>query len=147
MSGVKANAWREGGSLVAGRARDGLAGRPGLRGSMCEAELQIHEEPAKAIGPRGSENRVVLPPEDPGGRSDWRGHRGRAFDDGHPTLLVAHVPVEAALEVAGLQEVVDPALELRVKGIFPVRPVPQDVVEIDAAASRDDPTSSAAQGC
>src|SRR6185312_1669855 len=48
-------------------------------------------------------------------------------------LVGADVPVEAALEITGLEEIVDPGLDILVEGVRIVRPMREEVAEVEAA--------------
>src|SRR5579859_748619 len=45
----------------------------------------------------------------------------------------ADVPVEAALEIAGLHEVVDPGLEVLIEHLRIMRPVPKEMTDVQPA--------------
>ena len=99
----------------------------------CETKLEVGEELRKSVGPGSFQDRIMLTPKDPRRDGDWRWKRRNALDDGHATRVVAQIPVEPALEISGLHEVIRPHLEFFVKGVLAVSPVAQERTNVDPA--------------
>src|SRR5690348_11441846 len=101
-----------------------------------DRHLDLTEELVEAVGPFALEDGIVGAPEharryrDRPTRALWH----LAADHRHSRLMRADVPVEAALKVAGLHEIIDPRLEVLVEGMGIVRPMPQEMPDIGAAS-------------
>src|SRR6185437_9647931 len=95
----------------------------------------IAEILAQSIYPIALEDGIALAPKDARRQIDRRALRlGRlAAHCREPSLVGADVPVEAALEIARLEEVVDPGLDILVEGMGIMRPMREEMAEIEAA--------------
>src|SRR5215217_3249743 len=93
-------------------------------------EIQMCEVVSQTIGPLHFEDGVALAPPDAGRRIDLR-QVGRAIaDDIQPRFVSADVPVEPALKVARLHEIVHPEVEVLVEQAGLVRPVVEEMAEV-----------------
>src|SRR6266568_4005251 len=75
----------------------------------------------------------MLTPKDPRRDADRRWGRSHSLDDGHTARMVAQIPVESALKISGFHEVVHPDFQFVVKRVLAVRPMAQEVMNVDAA--------------
>src|SRR5579872_2686608 len=100
-----------------------------------DRHLDVAEELVEPVGPFALEHGVAGAPK------HARRHRDRqpaaprrlAADHGHPRLVSADVPVEAALEIARLHEVVDPGVEILVESVRIMRPMPKEMPDVQSA--------------
>ena len=107
-----------------------------VAGILRDAGLDVFEVLAHDVDPVAPQHRIVPPPQHARGLGDL-GRLGRgAGHDGEAAGILRDVPVEAALQIAGTHEVVDPALQHAVEGILSIRPVLQLVADIGAAGVR-----------
>jgi hypothetical protein len=72
----------------------------------------------EAVHPFGLEHWVVLPPEHPGRNFDRRQVWNLPSSNRPASPAISEVPVESALEVTGLHEVINEAFEVFVEGVF-----------------------------
>ena len=98
-----------------------------------ETKLEVGEELRKSVGPGSFQDRIMLTPKDPRRDANWRWERRNALDDGHATRVVAQIPVEPALEISGLHEVIHPRLEFFIECLRAVSPVAQERTNVRPA--------------
>src|SRR5688572_19908542 len=93
--------------------------------------MQVGEGRGELVHPFDLQNRVPLTPEDPRRYVDWRQVRNLALPDQASSGAVSEVPVETALEVAGLHEVVDEALKVLVEDVGVRSPMTQEMADVE----------------
>src|ERR687889_2272168 len=73
-------------------------------------EVEVSEVVPEPVGPRDLEDAIVLAPPDAGWRLYLREIRGTVADETQPRFVGADIPVEPALQVSRLHEVVHPEI-------------------------------------
>src|SRR5215469_5180443 len=73
-------------------------------------------------------------PANASGRRDWRKARRFAFHHRNAAGMRGMVVGEAALQIAGLHEIGDKGLDDIVERVLSMRPMPQEVADIELAA-------------
>src|SRR5215211_6461521 len=101
-----------------------------VAGLSQRSEIQIREVVSETVGPLDFEDGVALAPPDAGWRLDLRQGGWAVADEVYPGLVGGDVPVEPALQVARLHEVVHPEMEILVEEAGLVRPVIEEMAKV-----------------
>src|SRR6185437_666009 len=106
-----------------------------MAGSRDRRHFCVAEILAEPIRPGALEDGIALAPQHARRQIYRHTLRLRCFvaHCREPSLVGADVPVEAALEIAGLEEIVDPGLDILVEGVGIMRPMREEMPEIEAA--------------
>ena len=98
------------------------------------------------VSPFRLQDRIVAAPHDARRQLDSGRRRGLLADHREARRGDAEIPVEPALQIAGLQEVVDPGLEIAIERVRVMRPMAQEMADIRPAGGARAADQLGAQG-
>jgi len=105
-----------------------------MAGPFGDLDLRTREVFGKPVHPGAEDHRIVASAIEAARHLDLRQDGRTVAHQRHAGSMGRPIPGEAALEIAGLHEVVDEVLDLAIESARHMRPVPEHAVEKGAAS-------------